>query len=287
MHILVTGGTGTVGSQVVKELLARKAQVSVLTRDAAKAKALPAGVGGVVGDLGDPDSVRQVFQGVEAVFLVNVVSPAEASEGLMAVTAARIAGVKRIVYLSVHQADRAAWLPHFGAKVGIEAALQVSGIPFTVLRPNNFFQNDVWFKDVLLEHGIYPQPIGGAGLSRVDVRDIAEAAAIALTQTGHEGKSYDLVGPEVLTGQQTAEIWGRALDRKVAYGGDDLEAWEKQARQYMPAAVVFDFRYMYEYFQKEGLVASADALATQRRLLGHDPRSFESYAQEMAAAWKA
>lgn len=285
MKILVTGGTGTVGSQVVKELLARKADVRVLTRDASKP--LPTGVTAVQGNLQGVASLRQIFRGIDAVFLLNAVSLTEASEALMAVTAMRQAGVKKVVYMSVHHADKAAWLPHFGSKVGVEEALKVSGIPFTILRPNNFFQNDYWFKDVILQYGVYPQPFGDTGISRVDVRDIAEAAAIALTEPGHDGQVYDLAGPEPLTGTGTAQIWSRVLGRPVAYGGNDLDAWEKQSLQYMPDWMVFDVREMFHYFQTEGLKASPEAIARQTRLLGHAPRAFEPFAQETAAAWTA
>src|SRR5215207_3042104 len=113
MRILVTGGTGTVGSAVVRELIARKQSVSVLTRDASKP--LPDGARAVQGNLLEVSSVRQVFEGVEAVFLLNPVSQTETSEALMAITAMRTAGVKRVVYLSVHHADKAPWLPHFGS----------------------------------------------------------------------------------------------------------------------------------------------------------------------------
>ena len=116
MKILVTGGTGTVGSEVVKELLKRDADVSVLTRDAKKP--LPAGAKAVEGNLLDVNSVRQVFKGVDAVFLLNPVSQTETSEALMAVTSMRTAGVKRVVYVSVHHVDQAPWLPHFGSKIG-------------------------------------------------------------------------------------------------------------------------------------------------------------------------
>ena len=285
MKILVTGGTGTVGSQVVKELLARKADVSVLTRDASKP--VPAGVKAVPGNLQEVGTVRRVFNGFDAVFLLNVVGLAEASEGLMALSGMRLAGVKKIVYLSVHHADKAAWLPHFGSKVGIEEALKVAGIPFTVLRPNNFFQNDYWSKDAILQHGVYPQPFGDTGLSRVDVRDIAEAAAITLTEAGHDGECYDIVGPDVLTATRTAEIWSRVLGRKVAYGGNDLDAWEKQSLAYMPEVTVFDFREMFHYFQKFGLRASNEAIERQTKLLGHAPRAYEPFVRETAAAWNA
>ena len=285
MNILVTGGTGTVGSAVVKALIARGADVRVLTRDPAKLKETK-GVTAVQGNLLEPATVRRVFDGVDGVFLLNAVAQTEASEALMAVTGMRLAKVPRVVYLSVHHADKAAWLPHFGAKVGVEEALKVSGIPSTILRPNNFYQNDYWFKDVLLQYGVYPQPLGSAGVSRVDVRDIAEAAAIALTTRGHEGQSYDLVGPEAVTGASTAKSWSAALGKPIVYGGDDLDAWEKQQLQYSPDWTVFDFRYMYEHFQKHGLIASAEAIERQTRLLGHAPRAFDAFAKETAAAWR-
>jgi len=286
MKILVTGGTGMVGSHVVGELLARGATVQVLTRDAAKAAKLPSGVTAVTGDLGKVETVRRVFKGVDGVFLINTVSPTEIYEGLLSVCAMREEKVERLVYVSVQHADKAAWLPHFGGKVGVEEAVRKSGVPFTILRPNNFYQNDLWFKDVLQQHGVYPQPIGNVGLHRVDVRDIAEAAAIALTASGHEGQTYDVVGPEPHTGQSTAEVWSRALGRQVRYGGDDLEAWEKQSLQYMPDWAVFDFKHMYAFFQKEGLKASPEAIERQTRVLGHAPRSFGAFAMETASAWK-
>jgi uncharacterized protein YbjT (DUF2867 family) len=283
MKILVTGGTGTVGSEVVKALLARKADVSVLTRDAKKP--LPTGATPVEGNLLDVASVRRVFNGVDAVFLLNPVSQTEASEALMAITAMRLAGVTRVVYVSVHHVTGAPWLPHFGSKIGVEAALKGSGMASTILRPNNFFQNDYWFKDVLLQYGVYPQPIGSVGLSRVDVRDIADAAAVALTEDGHGGETYDLVGPDVVTGESTAKTWSEALGKPIAYAGDDLEAWEKVQLNYLPDWMVFDFGEMYRHFQQQGLKATPEAIDRQTRLIGHAPRSFKAFASEMAAVW--
>ena len=286
MNVLVTGGTGTVGSQVVRELLSRGAQVQVLTRDAAKASKLPAGVKAVTGDLSRVETVTRVFKGVDGVFLINTVSPTEVYEGLLSVCALRNENVKRLVYVSVHHADGAPWLPHFGGKLGVEEAVRKSGVPSTILRPNNFYQNDYFFKDALLQYGVYPQPIGDVGLHRVDVRDIAEAAAIALTSSGHEGQTYDIVGPEAHTGQSTAEVWSRALGRAIKYGGNDLEAWEKQSLQYMPDWLVYDFKHMNAYFQAKGFLASREAIDRQTKLLGHAPRSFGAFAMETAAAWK-
>jgi uncharacterized protein YbjT (DUF2867 family) len=284
MGILVTGGTGTVGSAVVKALLARGAEAKVLTRDPGKLRPAP-GVSAVAGNLLEPASVRRVFDGVDRVFLINPVSQTEASEGLMAITAMRTAGVKHIVYLSVHDVEAAAWLPHFGAKVGVEAGLKASGIPFTILRPNNYFQNDYWFKEALLQFGVYPQPLGDVGVSRVDVRDIADVAAVALTTPGHEGQTYDLVGPEPVTGESTAQEWSRALGRPITYAGNDLDGWEKQQLQYLPDWMAFDFRHMYAHFQHKGLLASAEAIARQTKIVGRVPRSFSVFAAETAQMW--
>jgi uncharacterized protein YbjT (DUF2867 family) len=286
MKVMVLGGTGNVGSQVVRELIARKADVHVLTRNPDKASGLPSGVRAVRGDLLDPSTVRSVFLGMDGVFVLNPVSPTEAQEGLMAVDGARLSGVKCVVYLSVHEVDAAPYLPHFGSKIAVETAVKASPFEWTIVRPNNFYQNDVFFKDALLQYGVYPQPIGDVGLSRVDIRDIAEAAAIALTAGGHAGETYNLVGPEVVTGKSTAEVWSRVRGRPITYGGDDHDAWEKQSLQFMPALMVFDFRLMYQFFQEKGLRATPADVDRQTKLLGHPPRRFEDYARETAAAWK-
>jgi uncharacterized protein YbjT (DUF2867 family) len=140
MKILVIGGTGNVGSHVVDALLARKAEPLVLTRSADKARSLPAGVEGVVGDLLDPGTVRSVFKSVDSVFMITAVSTTETHEGLMAVNGARMSGVKRFVYMSVHNVEQAPHLPHFGSKLPIEAALRKSEIACTVLRPTTSFR---------------------------------------------------------------------------------------------------------------------------------------------------
>lgn len=288
MKVLVIGGTGTVGSQVVRELVARGADVRVLTRDPGKAKGLPGGAQAVKGDLLDPATVRSVFTGIDAVFLLNAVSATECHEGLMAVNGARLAGVGRIAYLSVHKVDQAPHLPHFGSKVAVEIALKASGIACAILRPNSFFQNDYRYKDVMLQYGVYPQPIGDVGVSRVDIRDIAEAAAIWLTAAPAAPgiETHNLVGPTAHTGRSTAEVWSGALGKPIAYAGNDLDAWEKQAVQMLPPWMAFDLRLMYAHFQEKGLAATPADIESLTSLLGHPPRSFEDFAAETARTWK-
>ena len=287
MSILVIGGTGQVGSQIVSRLLDKGAQVRVMTRSADKQATLPAGAEGAVGDMSDPPSLQRVFAGVESAVLITAVHPDETAHGLFAVKAARKAGVKKIVYMSVVMPPGSTQIPHFASKIPIENAIKESGMAYTILRPNNFFQNDLLFGEVITKFGVYPQPIGKVGLSRIDVRDIADAAVSSLLESGHEGKTYNLNGPDVLTGKTVAATYGLYLGTEVNYGGDDLDAWSEQALTMLPAWMVHDFRIMYQYFQDHGLLGTASDLAEMEKVLHHQPRGFDAFVAETVAGWKS
>ncbi len=285
MRHLVLGGTGTVGSLVVKGLLAKGETVRVVTRTAERAKTLPKGVESVVGDLANPDTYEAIFKDYDHLFLLTANGPSDLPEGLAAVAEARRTGAKRVVHLSIHDAEKAPEAPHFASKIAIEGALKQSGLPWTILRPNNFYQNDYWWKDAILQYGAYPQPLGSVGVSRVDTRDIGEASVRALTEGGHAGKTYVLAGPDALTGEDCARAFSEALGRKIVYGGDDLLAWAKTMRAYLPAWAVFDYALMYDMFQKKGLKATPAQLEETRTIVGREPRRFEAFVRETAAAW--
>jgi len=286
MSILVLGGTGTVGSEVVRELLERESGgIRVLTRDRNKVPDLPRGVEGVAGDLTDPTTLDGVFEGTTRLFLLNPVAMTELHEGLTALEEARRAGVGKIVYLSVQNPEAGVHIPHFASKVAMERAIRASGIRHVILQPNNFFQNDFWLKDAIVEHGVYPQPLGDVGVRRVDVRDVGAAAATALLTSDFDGEAIPLVGPEVLSGEACARAWSEALGRGVAYGGHDLAAWEAQARQMLPPWMAWDFRIMYRMFLEGGFEGSDADLAATRRILGAEPRSFRAFTREVAGMW--
>jgi len=286
MTTLVIGGTGTVGGATVRALLEKGEKVKVMTRDEAKVATLPSGVEGVVGDLADPPTLQGVFDGVDNVMLITVVHPDETKHGLNALKAMKKQGVKKVVYNSVMMEPGTEHIPHFASKVPIEKEVKDSGMEFTIVRPNNFHQNEYWYKDVILQHGIYPQPLGPIGCSRIDVRDIAEAAAAALTSDKHNGKTYNLNGPDLLGGKATARIWSDILGTEVNYMGDDLESWAEAASQSLPAWMVLDFKIMYDYFIKKGLKAQPGDIETLTEVLGHAPRSFADFAKETAAQWQ-
>jgi uncharacterized protein YbjT (DUF2867 family) len=284
MKILAIGGTGNVGSEVVKELKKRNADVRILVRK--KDTASPEGVEVAVGDLLDPVSVQQALRGVDKLYLLNAVTPDELTQGLIAYDLAKRLKLKHIVYHSVFRVEHFKDVPHFASKLAIETAMREFDVPFTVIRPNYFFQNDATLRDPLTKAGIYPMPLGQVGISAVDIRDIAEATAIALTSDGHFGKTYNLNGPEVLSGPKTASIWSGLLGKEIRYSGDDMDAFEEQLRKRAPSWSAFDIRMMFQGYLERGFVAGAGDIETLTKLLGHKPRRYEDFAKETALACK-
>jgi uncharacterized protein YbjT (DUF2867 family) len=284
MKILVTGGTGRIGSVVLRELKKRGADVRVLVRK--KGTSLPDGVEVAVGDLLDPVSVQRAMDGVDKLYLLNAVSPDELTQGLIAYDLAKKLKLKHIVYHSVFRVEHFKDVPHFASKLAIESALREFDVPFTVIRPNYFFQNDTSLEDPLTKVGIYPMPLGREGISAVDVRDIAEATAVVLTSDGHQGKTYNLNGPTVLSGAKVASIWSALLGKQIRYIGEDMDAFEEQMRTHAPSWSAFDIRMMFQGYLERGFAAEKGDLKILTELLGHAPRPYEEFARETALEWQ-
>lgn len=286
MKTLVIGCTGKVGRKVVEGLLSKGVSVRCMSHSADKVKNLSGELETFMADLNDPDSLAPAFEGVDNAFLVTPVSRNETSQGLNAVAAARAGTVKKIVYLSVYMPEGSLVIPQFSSKVPIENAIKESRVPYTILKPNHFFQNDLSVIGVITTYGIYPMPVGDIGLNRIDVRDIADGAVNALLQSGHEGRVYSLHGPDTLNGSDMAGIYGRYVGRDVRYAGDDLDVWEQHVKNIMPEWLYRDMRVMFKYFQDHGMLAPEADLEKQQLLIEHPPRSFEDFAKEIAEEWK-
>jgi uncharacterized protein YbjT (DUF2867 family) len=284
MKILVIGGTGNVGGEVVKELQNRNADIRLLLRK--EGDGSPKVVEIAIGDLLDPVSVQKALHGVDKLYLLNAVAPDELTLGLIAYDLAKRLKLKHIVYHSVFRVEHFKDVPHFASKLAIENALRQFDVPFTIIRPNYFIQNDATLKDPLTKASIYPVPLGDVGVSAVDIRDIAEATAIVLTSDGHTGKTYNLNGPEVLSGPKAASIWSKLLGKEIRYAGADLDAFEKQMRKTAPSWSAFDLRMMFEGYLERGFVAEDGDLETLTKLLGHSPRRYEDFARETFAQWQ-
>jgi uncharacterized protein YbjT (DUF2867 family) len=288
MTILVIGATGRVGRHVVDHLVKREADVRVLTRDPAKAD-FPQSVDVVQGNLLDIDALRAAFSGIRTLFLLNAVAGDEFTQAIITLNIAREAGVERIVYLSVFGADEAVNVPHFAVKYGAERMLETMGFGATILRPTYYIDNDVTVKEVILEHGIYPMPIGGKGLAMVDTRDIAEVAAIELIRRDAAPdalpiETINLVGPDTLTGTDVAAIWSDVLGHPVTYAGDDPSGFEANMATFMPKWTAYEMRLMAERFVSDGMIPHHGDRERLENLLGRPLHSYREAAVRIAGA---
>ncbi|CAJ0740397.1 hypothetical protein R16034_02113 [Ralstonia edaphis] len=286
MTILVTGATGRVGRQVVDQLVKRGADVRALVRDPSKAN-FPASVNVAQGDMLDLDSLRRAFAGVRTLFLLNAVAGDEFTQALIALNVARESGVERVVYLSVMHAERFVNVPHFAVKSGAERMIEQMRFSATILRPAYFMDNEHMVKDVIVNHGVYPMPIGSKGVAMVDTRDIAEVAAIELIRRdAAPGKLpieiLNLVGPDTLTGPELASIWSETLRRPVAYGGDDPTGFESNLTSFLPKWMAYEMRLMAERYVSDGMVPQAGDVERLTTLLGRPLGSYRDFAAALA-----
>jgi len=287
MKVLVTGGTGNVGTNVVNELLERGADVRVLARKQPEPGKVPADVEIAIGDLLDPISIEQAMKGIDKLFLLNAVVADELTQALIAYGIAKRIGLKHVTYLSVFKVDEFRDVPHFASKLAVEGALREFGVPYTILRPGYYIQNDLGLKAALTGAGVYPVPIGTAGIAAADVRDIGEAAAISLTEDGHDGQTYDIVSSTMISGPGNAALWSKLLGKEIQYTGHDLDRFEAEMREMMPSWSAYDLRTMFQGYFDRGFASTETEVARLTKILGHAPRSYEDFATATAKLWKA
>ncbi|MFF8713975.1 NAD(P)H-binding protein [Streptomyces sp. NPDC015184] len=210
--ILVTGATGNIGSALLKGLHARGAgPLRGLTRDAARAS-FPEGVEVKEGDFADMASLKPALDGVRSLFLVSRMgSDADILD------AARRADVEHVVLVSSITAQTH---PHLGPareNMAAEQLLKDSGMAWTVLRPTQFASNAMWWAASIREHQTVRVPYADTGLPTIHPADIAAVAQVALTEPGHQGRTYALTGPERVTARQQVEAIAAALGREVPF----------------------------------------------------------------------
>jgi uncharacterized protein YbjT (DUF2867 family) len=203
MKVLVTGATGNVGRLLVDELLALGAtDVRALTADPARA-ALPAGVEVVHGYVGRPETMPAALAGVDRLYLAPVIATSAAVCRLAAA-----AGVRRIVDLA--GAKGGGWQP-------IEDAVEACGVPFTHLEPGEFMTNAGLWAAQIAAGDVVRDGYGEAANAPIALEDIAAVAARCLLEDGHDGRSYELTGPQSLTRRERVRLIGAALDRRLTY----------------------------------------------------------------------
>jgi uncharacterized protein YbjT (DUF2867 family) len=281
--VLVTGATGTIGSQVVAAL-ADLPEVTV--RAAVRGVKRVSGANNVSSvdfDYDNPDTLKRAVEGANKVFLLTPFAPNQVELAARLLEFAKGAGVQHIVKLSAIGCEHEPGIQLGRWHRAVEKLLEVSGMAFTFLRPNNFFENFINYYRAQPDGAIY-LPCGNAGCSFIAGADIAAIAKLALTTAGHEGQAYELTGPAALTIGRAAEILSEVSGRKIHY----VDVPEEAARAGMLAAGMPGWmtEAMMELhaIDKAGYAAAVSPVA--ERLLGRAPMSFEVFAQQNAAAWK-
>jgi uncharacterized protein YbjT (DUF2867 family) len=284
--ILVTGAGGKTGVAVLKALVARGATVRALVRSTPHRAALKViGVHDVVlGEMDDPHAWSQAVRGTDAVYhICPNVSPNELSFANALVAAAVKQGLRRFVYHSVLHPQIEA-MPHHWAKLRVEEMLLRSGLAVTILQPTAYMQNSLAEWDRMVGDGIYrvPYPIE-TKLSLVDLNDVAEAAALVLTEAGHSGATYELVGTPPMSVIEIAETFGRALQKDIRAEAEPIEAWNDRGRNAaMESYQRETLTKMFQAYARDGLCGNPNVLGW---LLKRPPTSLVSFASRMASAY--
>jgi NAD(P)H dehydrogenase (quinone) len=276
--ILVTGAAGKSGKAVVTALAAKGAQVRAFIRNPEHAGALLAlGAGEVsFGSFEDARALAQVAAGVEAIYhICPNVSRDEVAYARAVAAAARTHGVKRFVYHSVLHPQIEA-MPHHWEKMRAEEMLFAAGFDLTVLQPTAHMQNILGVWDGIARDGVFRFPYPAATrLSLVDLADVGEAAAIALTQDGHSGATYELAGTPALGQTEVASALSAVLGRSVRAEEEPLAAWEARAGAGgMGEYERMTLAAMFRYYAEHGMIGSPNTL---RWLLGRAPTSLASF----------
>ncbi|WP_369263454.1 NAD(P)H-binding protein [Streptomyces sp. R35] len=280
--ILVTGATGTIGSELLRQLAARGEKARALTRDPARAR-VPAGVEVVRGDYHEPASVEAAMSGASALFAVGVLGPGDADADAALVAAARAAGVRRVVKLSAIGTGDPALGPVSNWHLGGEQAVQASGLEWTVLRPSSFASNTLSWAAAIHSGDPVPNMTGTGTQGVIDPRDVSEVAAEALLAPGHTGRVYTLTGPELLTTADQAATLAEVLGRPVATVDVPPDALRAQ---FLEAGIS-------ETYAESVLAGTAyvrrggNAVVTEdvRQVLGRAPRTYAQWAHDHAEAF--
>jgi uncharacterized protein YbjT (DUF2867 family) len=279
--VLVTGATGTVGSEVVRQLVERGQRVRALVRDAAKAARLGTGFEIAIGDLARPETLGPAFAGVDKAFvLVNGLELAALEAN--AFEASKMAGVKHIVKMSGRHldADFIAGTALARSHNESESRLRALGTRWTILRPGAFASNFLLWLD--RKKGALSLPVGDGWDTPTDPRDVAAAAVHVLTTPGHDGVVYELTGPERLS-------YAEAVRKMAAATGKDLRLIDvprETARAGLIAAGVPSAQAdtLLGYFDGVRAGKIYPPTTTISELLGRPPRSFDDWLEDNKGA---
>ena len=270
--ILVTGAAGKTGRYVIQELVEKGARIRALVhhREYIEGVEEIGAVEVIHGDLRDRRTMDQAVDGIRAVYHIPPnVHPDESTIGQTVISAAQSVEVERFVYHSVVHPHIEA-MPHHWQKMRVEEQLFSCGLAFTILQPAAYMQNILAQWDTLIGDGCYraPYPLE-TRLSLVDLKDVAEAARLVLTEDGHAGATYELIGTKPMSQVEVAQTLSDGLGRKVTAERTPIEVWERGARDAgLGTYAIETLTQMFLYYEHHNFVGSPQILSW---LLGRPP----------------
>ncbi|MGW7298239.1 SDR family oxidoreductase [Streptomyces sp. NPDC054829] len=282
--VLVTGATGNVGRTVVTALRDRGASVRAFVRDAERARrTLGDEVGLAVGDFGDPASLRAALRGVDAVFLTSADGPDKVAHETAVIDAASTAWVPRLVKLSSPRVEIGSDLAFWDWHGRIEQHLRTSGVPAVCLRSGYLMSNLLAAAEGVAASGQLIAPAGTARIAMTDPADVGAAAAVLLTEDGHEGRTYTLTGPESVTYGEVAAVLSEVTGREVGY----VDVPDEAARAGLAASGAPEWLVdgVVGLFGKLREGACAEVTGTVRALTGREPRTLTEWARDHAGVF--
>jgi uncharacterized protein YbjT (DUF2867 family) len=282
---LVTAATGTVGQHVVRALADREAGVRIGSRDpdSARERFVDEGVDRgeyVAFDFTRPETWGRSLDDVDGVFVVRPPGVDASTVGAFAEAAARD-GVDRLVYLSTLGAEKNVLVPHHR----IEKRIVATEATHTLLRASFFMQNllEVHGPDIV-EHNEVFVPAGDGKTSFVDARDLGDVAAIALTESGHENRAYDLTGPEALHYEEVATIFSSVLERPITYPKPSMVRFGRRMRQRGQSLGFIAL--MCGIYTTARLGLASRVTTDTRRVLGREPLRVETFVEDYASEFR-
>jgi uncharacterized protein YbjT (DUF2867 family) len=281
--ILVTGASGNVGSQVLDQVVKAGKPVKALYRSEKDAANQPPGVQAVIADFADRPSMDRALQGVDQVFLVCGPVPQLVELESKAIEACKAAGVKHLVLNSAMGAGTFnASFPQWHAQV--EKVAAASGLPHSIIRPNSFMQNITnYYAPTIRAQGAFYSSMGKARISFIDTRDIGAFVAKLFTSPAHQGKTYELNGPEAFTYSQLADQISQVTGAPARYVDIPI-AQQRQAMldQGMPAWQVDALLELQRYYT-EGRGGEVDSVFAD--VVGRQPTRLAQFLKEFASAF--
>jgi len=282
--ILITGASGTVGKAVLTEVARSGAKHRAMYRSPQEAGKAPAGTETVIADFSDKSSLSPVLRGVESVCLLCSPIPDLVQLEGNVIEACQAAGVRRIVLNSALGAgDYGKSFPSWHRKV--EDKLKATKMAWCILRPNSFMQNVLtYYAPSIRAQGAFYGAMGNARTSFLDVRDIAVVVAKALAGAAHDGKMYELNGPEALTYPELAQKISQHAGVPAQYVHIPVAAQRKaMLEQGMPEWQVTALLDLQEYYTN-GQGGTVDGLLQE--LLGRPPITMDKFLAEFAAEFR-